>query len=62
MNLCIKVLLGLAGLAFLVGTLGRFLFDGHWLGNEPVVFWRGAMGFLAFAIALILLQIRDAGR
>ncbi len=62
MNFCINVLIGLAVLAFLVGALGRFLFDGQWLGNEPVVFWRGAMGFLAFAIALILLQIRDARR
>jgi hypothetical protein len=62
MNLCVNVLIGLAVLAFLVGTLGRFIFGGQWLGNEPVVFWRGAMGFLAFAITLILLQIRDGRR
>lgn len=60
MKLCINTLITLAALAFLAGTLGRFLFGGHWLGNEPVVFWRGSMGFLGFAITLILLQIRDA--
>jgi hypothetical protein len=54
-----NILLILAVLAFLVGTLARFFSGGVLLGNEAVVYWRGAMGFLAFAIALILLQIRD---
>ena len=59
MNQIVNVLLILAVLAFLVGTLARFLSDGVLLGNEAVVYWRGTMGFLAFAIALTLIQIRD---
>ena len=59
MKQTINILLILAVLAFLVGTLARFFSDGGLLGNEAVVYWRGAMGFLAFAIALILIQIRD---
>jgi hypothetical protein len=59
MNQLIKALIVLAALAFLVGTFGRFVFGGSILGLEPVVFWRGAMGFLAFAMTLILIQIRD---
>ena len=54
-----NVLLMLAVLAFLVGTLARFFSNGVVFGNEAVVYWRGAMGFLAFAIVLILMQIRD---
>jgi hypothetical protein len=53
------VLICLAALAFVVGTLGRFFLDGSLLGIEPVVYWRGAIGFLAFAMTLILIQIRD---
>jgi hypothetical protein len=59
MKQAVNILLILAVLSFLVGTLARFLWDGVLLGNEAVVYWRGAMGFLAFAIALILIQIRD---
>ena len=55
----INALLVLAVLAFLVGTLGRFATGGAILGQEPVVFWRGSIGLLAFAMTLILLQIRD---
>jgi len=55
-----NILLALAVLAFLTGTLARFFSDGVLLGNEAVVYWRGAMGFLAFAMALILIQIRDS--
>ena len=55
-----NILLALAALAFLTGTLARFFSDGVLLGNEAVVYWRGAMGFLAFAMALILIQIRDS--
>jgi hypothetical protein len=54
-----NLLLGLAALAFLIGTLARFLSDGLLFGNEAVVYWRGAMGFLGFAIALLLVQLRD---
>ena len=59
MKQLINVLLGLAALAFLIGTMARFLSGGFLLGNEAVVFWRGAIGFLAFAIVLLLIQIRD---
>ena len=60
MKQTVNILLILAVLAFLVGTLARFFSGGVLLGSEAVVYWRGAMGFLAFAIALILLQIRDS--
>ena len=59
MKQVINILLVLAALAFLIGTLARFLSDGVLIGNEAVVYWRGAMGFLAFAIALLLMQLRD---
>jgi len=59
MKQVINILLVLAALAFLIGTLARFLSDGVLIGNEAVVYWRGAMGFLAFAIALLLIQLRD---
>ena len=59
MKQVINILLVFAALAFLIGTLARFLSDGVLIGNEAVVYWRGAMGFLAFAIALLLIQLRD---
>jgi hypothetical protein len=59
MNQLINGLIVLAVVAFLSGTLGRFVLGGSFLGLEPVVFWRGAIGFLGFAVTLILLQIRD---
>lgn len=59
MKALINALVVLAGLAFVVGTLGRFVTGGAIMGQEPVVFWRGAVGLLAFAVTLILLQIRD---
>ena len=47
-------LIGLAALAFTVGTILAF---GHArLGIEPVGFWRGAVGFLLFAIALRMME------
>jgi len=58
-NRFIEVLICLAALAFVVGTLGRFFLDGSLLGIEPVVYWRGAIGFLAFAMTFTLIQIRD---
>ncbi|MDE2929071.1 MAG: hypothetical protein OXT71_22015 [Acidobacteriota bacterium] len=59
MNQLISILIFLAVLAFIVGTLARFLGGGNLLGNEAVVYWRGSMGFLAFAVTLLLVQIRD---
>jgi len=44
------VLIGLAALAFSVGTAIAFTHSVFLL--EPVGYWRGAIGFLLFAIAL----------
>ena len=51
------VLIGLAALAFSVGTAIAFSHAVFLL--EPVGYWRGAIGFLLFAIAL---RMMDAGR
>ena len=51
------VLIGLAALAFCVGTYAAFSHQVILL--EPVGFWRGAVGFLLFAIAL---QIMDRSK
>ena len=59
MSNLVGVLLALAVLAFLSGVFARFLGGGGLLGFEAVVFWRGAIGFLAFAAILLLMQIRD---
>ncbi|NWG13482.1 MAG: hypothetical protein HXY20_08120 [Acidobacteria bacterium] len=59
MKVLVNVLVWLAVLAFVVGAATRFLFGGAWLGQEAVVYWRGAIGFLAFASTLTLIQIRD---
>ncbi len=59
MNRVIQILIGLAVLAFIVGVVARLVADGPILGVYPGSYWKGAMGFLAFAISLILLQIRD---
>jgi len=48
-NICWTLIL-LAALAFVVGTYGAF--TKTILVLEPVGFWRGAVGFLLFAIAL----------
>ena len=48
------LLIGLAALAFCVGTAIAFTHQTFLL--EPVVYWRGAVGFLLFTIAL---QARD---
>ena len=42
-------MIGLAALAFTVGTITAFSHRAFLL--EPVGFWRGAIGFLLFAIA-----------
>ena len=49
------LLIGLAALAFCVGTFAAFTHQVMLL--EPVGFWRGAVGFLLFAIAL---RVMDA--
>ena len=44
------VLIGLAALAFVVGT--GLAFTGGVFLLPPVGYWRGAVGFLLFALAL----------
>jgi hypothetical protein len=48
------VLIGLAAAAFIVGTAHAFTHTTFLL--EPVGYWRGAVGFLLFAIALRLME------
>ena len=48
------LLIGLAALAFSVGTVIAFTHQAFLL--EPVGFWRGAVGFLLFAIALRMMD------
>ena len=48
------LLIGLAGLAFCVGTFAAFTHQVILL--EPVGFWRGAVGFLLFAIAFRMME------
>jgi hypothetical protein len=50
------VLIGLAALAFCVGTFAAFTHQVILL--EPVGYWRGAIGFLLFAIALRMMDSR----
>jgi hypothetical protein len=50
------LLIGLAALAFCVGTMTAFTHQMFLL--EPVGFWRGAVGFLLFAIALRMMDSR----
>ncbi len=50
------VLIALAALAFVVGTRTAFAHTVYLI--EPVGYWRGAMGFLMFAIALRLMERR----
>jgi len=47
-------LIGLAALAFGVGTANAFMHTTFLL--EPVGLWRGAVGFLLFAIALRMMD------
>jgi len=51
------VLIGLAALAFSVGTATAFSHSAFLL--EPVGFWRGAVGFLLFAIALRAMDSKE---
>ena len=50
------LLIGLAALAFGVGTVTAFRHTTYLL--EPVGYWRGAVGFLLFAIALRMMDAR----
>jgi hypothetical protein len=50
------LLIILAALAFSVGTAIAFTHQAFLL--EPVGFWRGAVGFLLFAIALRMMENR----
>ena len=50
------LLIGLAALAFCVGTATAFTHQAFLL--EPVGFWRGAVGFLLFAIAIRMMDPR----
>ena len=50
-------LIGLAALAFSVGTAIAFSHTTFLL--EPVGYWRGAIGFLLFAIAFRLMDSRS---
>ena len=50
-------LIGLAALAFVTGTATAFTHQVFLL--EPVGFWRGAVGFLLFAIALRMMDSRS---
>ena len=52
-NLC-WMLIGLAALAFTVGTVIAFMRTTFLL--EPVGYWRGAIGFLLFAIAFRIMD------
>lgn len=56
-NVCWTLIL-LAALAFIVGTYLAFMKTTYLL--EPYGYWRGAMGLLAFAIALRLMDDRKA--
>ena len=52
------LLIGLAALAFVVGTAIAFTHTVFLL--EPVGYWRGAVGFLLFAIAIRMMDARSA--
>ena len=54
-NLC-WLLIALATAAFVVGTTTAFRHQVFLL--EPVGYWRGAIGFLLFAIALRMMDSR----
>jgi len=47
-------LIGLAALSFVVGTAHAFMHKTLFL--EPVGYWRGAVGFLLFAIAIRMMD------
>lgn len=52
-NVC-WAFIGLAALAFVIGTATAFTHQSFLL--EPVGYWRGAIGFLLFAVALRMMD------
>ena len=54
-NIC-WLLIGLAALAFASGTV--LAFTGSQFMLPPVGYWRGAVGFLLFAIALRMMDAK----
>lgn len=50
------LLIGVAALAFAIGTACAFAHAAFLL--EPVGYWRGAIGFLLFAIAIRSMNLR----
>jgi uncharacterized membrane protein len=52
------LLIGLAALAFVVGTAHAFMHKTLFL--EPVGYWRGAVGFLLFAMAIRMMDDKSA--
>lgn len=55
MRQLVVILVALAALAFVVGAFSAF--SGVLvIGKAPVTYWRGAVGFLLFAITLLLLE------
>lgn len=57
------ILLIVAGASLSVGLLVRLVQTATGLVRpaflDPVFYWRGAMAFLALAIVIVLIQIRD---
>jgi hypothetical protein len=56
MHQLILVLIILAAVLFVIGTLSRVL-KFQIMGHEPTIWWRGSVGLLGFSIALILWRI-----
>ena len=56
-NVC-WTLICLAGLAFVIGTVHAFM--GKVFLLSPAGYWRGAVGFLLFAIALRMMETKGA--
>ncbi len=57
MRQLILVLVVLAAVAFVVGAVSAFFMSSAPIvGKAPVTYWRGAIGFLLFAITLLLME------
>lgn len=57
MRMLVNALVVVGALGFVVGAIEKVA--GFVLWFIPQTYWRGAMGCAAFAIALILMEIRD---
>jgi hypothetical protein len=57
MRMLANALLVVGGMGFLIGAIEKVA--GFQLWFIPQTYWRGAVGCAAFAIALILMEIRD---